>query len=125
MFSTSEMKGNLYISPSDSRAILESTLSLSGSFVSSPWISIDGNDAVAIFKGSTLFDIYGEASVDGSGKSWEYTDSFSTRKSETQAGILWKREDWVVKGKEYLTSVPNQAAELIAGLGKFTFAACA
>lgn len=119
------MKGNLYISPSDSRTILESTLSLSGSFVSSPLISINGNDAVAIFKGSTLFDIYGEASVDGSGKSWEYTDSLSTRKSETQAGTSWKREDWVVKGKDYLDGVPNQATELIAGLGKFSLAACA
>jgi len=63
----------------------------------------DGNDAVALFLGNAvgdganaiLVDVYGEIGVDGTGATWDYTDSYAYR-CTNQSSSVWLECDWFV-----------------------------
>ena len=41
--------------------------------------NINGDDAIELFNGGAVVDIFGDIDVDGSGKDWEYKDGFAQR----------------------------------------------
>ena len=42
-------------------------------------MAINGDDAVELFFGETVIDVFGDINVDGNGESWEYLDSWAYR----------------------------------------------
>ncbi|MBN1513185.1 MAG: hypothetical protein JXB13_14310 [Phycisphaerae bacterium] len=63
----------------------------------------DGDDRYILTDkadGSHLVDIYGEFGVDGTAKSWEYTESFSYRQSDSNAanGRVFSASQWYFGG---------------------------
>ena len=41
--------------------------------------NVNGDDAIELFNGPSIFDTYGDSNVLGDGESWDYTDGFATR----------------------------------------------
>jgi hypothetical protein len=50
-------------------------------------VSQNGDDAIELFDGTTVIETYGDANVDGTGESWEYSGSWS-----------YKIGDWIYGG---------------------------
>lgn len=71
---------------------------------------INGDDVVALFLGVALgdglnvptVDIYGVLGVDGSGTTWETTDSYSFRCGSTANGGVFVESDWTIGGLDAL-----------------------
>lgn len=45
-------------------------------------INFNGDDAVELYKNTTVIEIYGDADVDGTGQAWEYTGSWAYRQPD-------------------------------------------
>ena len=69
-------------------------------------MSINGDDAIELFKDGAVIDIFGLIDVDGSGEPWEYMDGWAHRVSEpalmvlhliSQIGLLVESMHWMEK----------------------------
>ena len=45
--------------------------------------AVSGDDAIGLFQDGSVFDIYGDPDVDGTGEDWEYKDGFALRLPST------------------------------------------
>jgi len=71
---------------------------------------VNGNDALLLYLGAalgdglnaTLVDVYGVVGVDGSGQTWEYTDSYAIRCNSTANNGTFVESDWVIPGANTL-----------------------
>ncbi len=60
---------------------------------------INGDDAIELFYNSTVVDVFGEISVDGSGQPWEYTDGWAYRNDNTGPdGTTFVLANWSFSG---------------------------
>jgi hypothetical protein len=50
--------------------------------------AVSGDDAIELFKEGLVFDVYGDANIDGSGEDWEYKDGFALRLPDTDPSSL-------------------------------------
>jgi hypothetical protein len=57
-------------------------------------ISQNGDDAIELFKNGSVVETFGEIDTDGTGESWEYTDSWAYK---TTSGAAWPT-DWSYGG---------------------------
>lgn len=46
-------------------------------------VTINGDDAVELFRNGTVVDVFGDIGVDGTGQPWEYLDAWAYRKNAT------------------------------------------
>lgn len=68
-------------------------------------LNINGNDAVELFRGTEVVDVFGDIDVDGTGTSWEYGDGYAYRKSYTKpSGSEFRLDDFTYSGPGGLTS---------------------
>ena len=44
---------------------------------------VSGDDAIELFQGGAVFDVFGDPDTDGTGEDWEYKDGFALRKPNT------------------------------------------
>ena len=56
--------------------------------------SINGDDAIELFRNGTVVDTFGEINVDGSGQPWEYADGWAYRKAGTTANGSFDIANW-------------------------------
>ncbi len=49
-------------------------------------VSVNGDDAIELFKNGVVIDTFGEIDVDGSGQPWEYADGWAYRINGTTPG---------------------------------------
>ncbi|MDC1504603.1 lamin tail domain-containing protein [Winogradskyella sp.] len=49
-------------------------------------INMNGDDAIELFKNGTVVETFGDINVDGTGETWEYTDSWAYK---TTLGAVW------------------------------------
>lgn len=61
-------------------------------------MSINGDDAIELFKNGQLLDIFGEVDVDGTGTDWEYMDGWAHRMPGSSASILFDIGEWSFSG---------------------------
>lgn len=65
--------------------------------------SINGDDAIELFSGGVVVDIFGDVDVDGNGQAWEYTDGWAKRIDGTGPdGTTFQPDNWTFSGPNAL-----------------------
>ena len=88
-----------------------------------------GGDAVVLFLGPTVADVYGDVSTDGVGEYWDYTQGWARRKSGLGPdGGSFMPGSWVWSGAQALVGVHNNSQAEGVGealpLGTYTKDTC-
>jgi predicted extracellular nuclease len=61
--------------------------------------NINGDDAIALYTGGAIVDVFGEVNVDGTGESWEYLDGWAKRNDGTGPdGSTFEIANWAFSG---------------------------
>ncbi len=61
--------------------------------------AINGDDAIELFSGGVVIDIFGDIAVDGSGQPWDYLDGWAYRNDDTGAdGNTFVLANWTFSG---------------------------
>ncbi len=96
--------------------------------------SINGDDAIELFMGGSVIDVFGDINVDGTGEPWEHLDGWAYRSDNTGPdGSTFVLENWSFSGPNALdgestnstaatpfpigTYVPEPASLALLGLG--------
>jgi predicted extracellular nuclease len=65
--------------------------------------SVNGDDAIELFCGGAVIDVFGDINVDGSGQPWEYTDGWAYRNDGTGPdGTTFVLANWSFSGPNAL-----------------------
>lgn len=85
--------------------------------------SINGDDAIELFKDGTVIDIFGDINVDGTGTGWDYEDGWAYRNNSTGPdGNLFILSNWTYSGKNALDGeTTNSSATNPFPIGSFNF----
>ncbi|MDB4167968.1 T9SS type A sorting domain-containing protein, partial [Polaribacter sp.] len=91
-------------------------------------INLNGDDRIRLIltSDSSVIDQYGETDVDGTGKSWEYKDSYAKRVEGTSADSGFVEANWVYAGAGSLDGLgvcqggTDTYEVLIGGVGTYT-----
>jgi len=83
--------------------------------------SINGDDAIELFKNDSVTDIFGDINVDGSGEAWEYLDGWAYRVSGTGPdGSTFVLANWTFSGRNALDGESsNESAAVPFPIGTF------
>lgn len=87
-------------------------------------LSINGDDAIALFQNGTIVDVFGEIGVDGTGQAWEHTDGWAYRVAGTGPdGNTFDLNNWTFSGTNALDGeTSNATATTPFPTGSFTLA---
>jgi MYXO-CTERM domain-containing protein len=58
----------------------------------------NGDDVYELLSGGSTVDVYGVIGTDGSGESWEYTDSWAYRKNNMGPNDVFTESEWTFGG---------------------------
>jgi predicted extracellular nuclease/endonuclease I len=73
--------------------------------------SINGDDAIELFCGGTVVDVFGDINVDGNGEAWEYLDGWAARVADTGPdGSNFQIASWTFSGINALDGVATNAS---------------
>lgn len=101
-------KGN-YIHIAADSALFASYFGFDADYISSA-VNINGNDAIELFEGGAVVDVFGEIDVDGTGTPWEYLDGWAYRKNGTGPdGSTFVLDNWKFSGIDALEGFPTNA----------------
>jgi len=79
-------------------------------YTSSSAASINGDDAIELFKNGSVADVFGDINVDGSGEAWEYLDGWAYRVSGTGPdGGAFAIGNWTFSGPNALDGETSNA----------------
>jgi hypothetical protein len=94
----------LYNDGSNSGAFANNFPSAAGKTqLANSFFSGNGDDAFRIVDNSSnVIDIFGVENEDGSGKPWEYKDSYAKRNSGTTPSAIFNTNDWTFGGPDFL-----------------------
>lgn len=71
-------------------------------------VNINGDDAIELYMGGSIVDIYGDPNVDGTGEPWEYNDGFAYRRDNaTPSGSVFEFSSWIVVGPDNLNGATS------------------
>ena len=75
--------------------------------------TINGDDAIELFKDATVVDVFGNIAVDGTGQPWEYLDGWAYRNDSTDSLVssAFLVSEWYFSGPDALD---NEMANLAA-----------
>ncbi|MCF2949719.1 ExeM/NucH family extracellular endonuclease [Paraglaciecola aquimarina] len=84
--------------------------------------SINGDDAIELFKNGAVVDVFGDINTDGSGTAWEYLDGWASRKVNTGPdGASFNIDNWVFSGINVLDGQStNDTATTPFPIGSFS-----
>ena len=87
-------------------------------------MSINGDDAIELFKNGQVVDVFGDINVDGSSEPWEYLDGWAYRVDGTGAdGSVFELSNWTFSSPNALDGEStNGAATTPIPIGTFTTA---
>ncbi|RMG76394.1 MAG: hypothetical protein D6714_21435 [Bacteroidetes bacterium] len=61
--------------------------------------NINGDDAIVLYKGAEIVDVFGDPNVDGTGEPWEYMDGWAYRVNGTGPdGAVFNVDNWTFSG---------------------------
>lgn len=86
-------------------------------------MSINGDDAIELFKNGSAIDVFGVLNVDGNGEPWEYLDGWAYRVSGTAADGTFNLADWTFSGPNALDGCSTNASCVDAVMPIGTYAA--
>jgi predicted extracellular nuclease len=84
--------------------------------------SINGDDAIELFRNGGVVDVFGDIDVDGSGQPWEYQDGWAYRVNDTGAdGSTFELGNWTYSGPNALDGeTTNATAATPFPIGTYT-----
>lgn len=65
-------------------------------------LSVNGDDAIEVFENGVVIDVFGEATVDGTGQPWEYADGWAARVPGSAATPTFDLAQWTFSGPDAL-----------------------
>lgn len=72
--------------------------------------SVNGDDAIELFKNAVVIDVFGQIDVDGTGTPWEYLDGWAYRNSNALPnGGVWDISEWTFSGIDALDNTTTNA----------------
>jgi hypothetical protein len=71
--------------------------------------SINGDDAVELFKNGAVIDVFGDINTDGNGEAWEYMDGWAYSKSNRTASATFNASEWTYSGPDALDGETDNA----------------
>ncbi len=85
--------------------------------------SVNGDDAIELFKNSNVIDVFGDINTDGTGEPWEYLDGWAYRNNETGPdGSTFVLANWSFSGKNALDGeTSNSTASTPFPIGTFSY----
>lgn len=85
-------------------------------------MSINGDDAIELFKNGQVVDVFGDINTDGTGEAWEYLDGWAYRVDGTGAdGTNFNINNWTFSGPNALDGEANNGtATTPVPIGTFT-----
>jgi predicted extracellular nuclease len=86
--------------------------------------SINGDDAIELFQGGVVVDVFGDINVDGNGEPWEYLDGWAYRVDGSGPdGSTFTLSNWTFSGANALDGeTSNATATASFPLGTYTMA---
>lgn len=76
-------------------------------------VNFNGDDAVELFEGLTVIDVFGDINVDGTGTAWDYNLSYAARVCGTGPdGSTWTIGSWNIAATNTYNGVTSNAAAL-------------
>lgn len=60
----------------------------------SGYLSINGDDAIELFRDGTSIDVFGDINIDGNGEAWEYLDGWAYSKDNRSSSTSFNAADW-------------------------------
>jgi hypothetical protein len=73
-------------------------------------VNINGDDAVELFKGGAVIDVFGDIITDGTGQPWEYADGWAYRNNSTGPdGNTFAQSNWTYSGTDALDNENSNA----------------
>ena len=72
--------------------------------------SINGDDAIVLYKNGNIIDVFGEVGVDGTGRSWDYLDGWAVRKTLSTPTTTFNALDWDFSGVNALDNATDNAS---------------
>lgn len=82
-------------------------------------MSINGDDAIELFRNGELFDLFGDQSTDGTGTPWEYMDGWAYRNSGTSPTPVFNLSDWSFSGPNALDGESQNNIDTLIPVGSF------
>jgi|GEM_PF-3157512 len=83
-------------------------------------IALNGDDALGLYKGNVLIDLYGDYAVDGTGTAWDYTSGWAVRNNNTpNNGGVFNPSDWNINNQVFVTAAPNSTQPLPYPVNQF------
>ena len=84
---------------------------------------INGDDAVELFAGDEVLDVFGDINVKGTDEPWEYTDGWAYRDDQAVPnGGNFDIDDWVFSGPDALDGeTDNDSANSPVPIGSYTY----
>jgi len=73
-------------------------------------LAINGDDAIELFQGGLVVDLYGDIAVDGNGEIWEYLDSWAYRANGTTPNATFSSAEWLIAGPNVLDGETTNAS---------------
>ncbi len=85
-------------------------------------MSINGDDAVELFKGANVIDVFGDVNQDGTGTAWDHVDGWAYRNSGSLNNYgTWLISEWSFSGINALDNeTTNATAVTPVPVGTFT-----
>ncbi len=86
-------------------------------------VSINGDDAIELFYGGSVSDVFGDINTDGTGEPWEYMDGWAYRVDNTGPdGSTFVLNSWTFSGPNALDNeTSNDTATTPFPLGTFSY----
>ena len=71
--------------------------------------SINGDDAIELYRDGAVIDLFGQPDTDGTGTAWEYQDGWAYRKAGTGPSVTFDPVDWSFSGPDALDGAASNA----------------
>ncbi len=94
----------------------DGTLPSTGIIISDSSFNMNGDDRVRLTDGTNVIDQFGVDATDGTGQSWEYTDSYAIRVSGTTADGGFTESHWTIAP---INTLDNGNGPLASALGSY------
>ena len=77
-------------------------------------MSINGDDALELFKNGAVIDVFGDINADGSGQTWDYLDGWAHRNNlQTPNAGIFSDANWSFSGINVLDGEASNASAVI------------
>lgn len=110
VFPVSALSAGEYLYVSSEAEAFTEFFSFAPDYVAYTAMSINGDDAIELFRDGELWDSFGEINVDGTGTAWDYQDGWAYRMEGTGPASVFSLGDWKFSGSNALDNESSNAA---------------